>query len=85
MITGYAFNNHLENGGDGLKIRIVQVQVAKIAKKTMWKTTEHEDGSLRYDGDIKLEAAYIYVVDMTITGSSIGTSSYQNSHSYPFS
>ena len=33
-VTGYAFNDHIENGGDGLKIGLVRVQAAKVAKNS---------------------------------------------------
>ena len=50
-VTGYAFNNHILNGGHGLKIGIIRAQAAKIAIKTVRESTRQEDGSLKYNGD----------------------------------
>ena len=74
-ITGYAFKNRIEDGGDGLKIGLIRVQGAKIAKKTVKESSRKEDGSLKFDGPVKRRAGDVYLVDTTVTGSSFGTSS----------
>ena len=74
-VSGYAFSESIESGGDGLKIWLIRVQAAKIAQKTVKESTRDEQGNIRYNGVVKRQAGDCYLVETTVTGSSCGTSS----------
>jgi hypothetical protein len=73
-VTGYVFEENIENGGHGLKIMMHQVQGARIAKKLVragWKTQE---GQQVFDGEVIREKGDVYMTDCNVTGSDAGTS-----------
>ena len=74
-VTGYAYENNVENGGVGLKLGLYRAEAAMVAKKQQRQATKDEDGKVRYDGDIVREKGDIYFKDCTVTGSDPGTSS----------
>ena len=45
-VTGYAFCNNIEHGGEGVKIALCCVQSAKMAKKTVQQATKDENGKV---------------------------------------
>ena len=73
-ITGYAFVGDIKDGGKGVKIGLIRVQAARIAKKTVKESTRDKKGDLRYDGEVKRRKRDIYMCDTTVTGSNSGTS-----------
>ena len=73
-VTGYAFDENIENGGHGLKIMMHRVQGARIAKKRVRAGRKTQDGQQVYDGDIVREKGDVYMVDCNVTGSDVGTS-----------
>ena len=73
-ITGYAFVGDIEDGGEGVKIGLIRVQAARIAKKTVKESTRNKKGDLRYDGEVKRRKGDVYMCDTTVTGSDSGTS-----------
>ena len=73
-ITGYAFVGDIEDGGEGVKIGLIRVQAARIAKKTVKESTRDKKGDLRYDGEVKRRKGDVYMCDTTVTGSDSGTS-----------
>ena len=74
-VTGYAYENNVENGGVGLKLGLYRAEAAMVAKKQQRQATKDEDGKVRYDGDIVREKGDIYFKDCAVTGSDPGTSS----------
>ena len=73
-ITGYAYENSIENGGVGLKLGFYRCGAAKIAKKRQRQATKDANGNTRYQGPVLREAGDVYWVDTTVTGSALGTS-----------
>jgi hypothetical protein len=71
--TAYTVDDHVENGGDGLKLGFFRVQSARVAAKRVRKSRRDEFGRLRYDGEVLREKGDIYLVDSTVTGSDAGT------------
>ncbi len=53
--TGYTIDDHVENGGDGLKLGFFRVQSARVAAKRVRKSRRDEFGRLRYDGEVLRE------------------------------
>jgi hypothetical protein len=74
-VTGYAYENHMDNGGVGLKLGFYRCQSAKIAQRQQRASTRDADGNLKYDGEVIRRAGDVYWVDCTVTGSDPGTSS----------
>ena len=74
-VTGYAFEDSIERGGDGLKLGLIRVQAAKVAKKTVRESTRDEEGQIRYNGEIKRRPGDCFMVETTVTGSNSGMSS----------
>lgn len=72
--VGYAFDGSMENGGHGLKLGMLRVQAAKIAKKLQRESTRDANHNLHYDGKILREKGDAYMVDCNVTGSNQGTS-----------
>jgi hypothetical protein len=70
---GYTVDNHVENGGDGLKLGFFRVQLARVAAKRVRKSRREKSGRLRYDGKVLRENGDIYLVDSMVTGSDAGT------------
>ena len=55
--TAYAFENNVENGGDGIKLGFFRCEGARVAKKTVCEsrrlqTTDGSTGALVRDSDI---------------------------------
>jgi hypothetical protein len=73
-VTGYAFEESMENGGHGLKIMMHRVQGARIAKKRVRAGRKTQDGQQVYDGEVVREKGDVYMVDCNVTGSDAGTS-----------
>ena len=73
-VTGYAYENNIENGGVGLKLGFYRCEAAKIAKRTQREATKGPDGNTTYEGPILREPGDVYWVDTTVTGSNSGTS-----------
>jgi hypothetical protein len=71
--TGYTVDDHVENGGDELKLGFFRVQPARVAAKRVRKSRRNEFGRLRYDGKVLREKGDIYLVDSTVTSSDAGT------------
>ena len=44
-VTGYACEDHMENGGDGLKLGFRRCCVSKVAQKTQRASTKDADGN----------------------------------------
>jgi hypothetical protein len=74
VTTGYAFEEHIENGGHGLKIMMHQVQGARIAKKCVRAGRKTQQGQQVYDGEVIREKGDVYMIDCNVTGSDAGTS-----------
>lgn len=72
--TGYAFENSIENGGEGVKLGMYRVQAARIAKRQVKASRRRDDGSLVYDGPVVRDKGEAYMVDTTVTGADAGTS-----------
>ena len=51
-VTGYAFDDNVNEGGDGIKIGFYRTQGARIAKRDVRESRRDEGGNLRYDGDV---------------------------------
>jgi len=73
-VTAYAFDGNVNNGGDGLKLGLWRVQVARIAKRQQRASSKTAEGRTKYDGEILREKGDTYLVDCTVTGSNEGTS-----------
>ena len=73
-VTGYEFNGDIDEGGDGLKLGIYRVQVARVAQKMQRAASRNNDGKLKYGGEILRLKGDCYMVDSTVTGSNEGTS-----------
>ena len=73
-ITGYAFDMHVENGGQGLKVGMYRVQAGRIAQKSQRAGRKMADGRMRFDGDYVRQKGDCYMVDCNVTGSNHGTS-----------
>ena len=73
-VTGYAFEENIENGGHGIKIMMHQVQGARIAKKQVRESRMTDAGQRKYDGAIIHKKGGIHMVDCNVTGSDAGTS-----------
>jgi hypothetical protein len=72
--TAYTVDDHVENGGDGLKLLgFFRVQLARVAAKRVRKSRRDEFGRLWYNGEVLREKGDIYLVDSTVTGSDTGT------------
>jgi hypothetical protein len=71
--TGYTVDDHVQNGGDRLKLGFFRVQSAWVATKRVRKSRRDEFGRLRYDGEVLREKGNICLVDSTVTGSDAGT------------
>jgi hypothetical protein len=72
--TGYTVDDHVENGGDRLKLGFFRVQSAWVAPaKRVRKSLRDEFGRLRYDSEVLRQKGDIYLVDSTVTGSDAGT------------
>lgn len=72
--TAYAFDSHVENGGDGLKLGLFCVQGARIAKRVQRESTRDDNNQLKYNGRIIRNKGDAYLVDCNVTGSNEGTS-----------
>jgi hypothetical protein len=48
-------DDHVENGGDGLKLEFFHVQLARVAAKRVRKSQRDEFGRLWYDGEVLRE------------------------------
>jgi hypothetical protein len=73
-LTGFAFEDCMENGGIGVKVGFYRVQGARIAKKRVRQSRRTDDGRLVYDGPMIQENDDVYMVDCNVTGSDSGTS-----------
>jgi hypothetical protein len=73
-VTGYAYENSIENGGVGLKLGFYRCEAAKIAQRRQRQATKDANGNTRYQGPVVREKGDVYWVDTTVTGSSLGTS-----------
>jgi hypothetical protein len=73
-ITGYAFEGDIEEGGHGVKIALVRIQAARVAKKSQRASSRDDDGNLRYDGAFVRQKGDVYMVEANVTGSDCGTS-----------
>jgi hypothetical protein len=72
--TAYAFNQNVENGGDGIKLGLYHVQAARIAKKDQKTSHRDANGKLHYDGKVIRYKGEAYLVDCNVTGSDQGSS-----------
>jgi hypothetical protein len=61
--TAYTVDDHVENGGDGLKLGFFRFQSARVAAKRVRKSRRDEFGRLQYDGEVLREKGDIYLVD----------------------
>ena len=52
-ITGYAFEDNMENGGTGVLIGIHRIESARIAQQSQRETVYHDDGSHSFSGPWK--------------------------------
>lgn len=73
-VTGIAFNEDLEKGGHGLKLNLIRVQAAKVAKKRVSECTVDQNGNRRYNGKTIRNKGDCYMVETNVTGSNCGTS-----------
>lgn len=73
-ITGYAFKNLMENGGDSLKLGFHRCEAAKIVKRQVRACRTTEDGKRRFNGQVIREKGETYMVDCNVTGADDGTS-----------
>ena len=77
--TAYAFENHVENGGDGVKLGFFRCEGARVAKMTVRESrrlpaADGTTGALVRDGAIVRRSGDVYFVDCNVTGSNEGTS-----------
>jgi hypothetical protein len=56
--SGYTVDDHVENGGDGLKLEFFHVQLARVAAKRVRKSQRDEFGRLWYDGEVLREEGW---------------------------
>ena len=73
-ITAYAFKDHIEKGGHGVKIGLIRCQAAKIASRNVRESRRDVNGKVRYDGKLKRKAGDVFFVETTVAGSCVGTS-----------
>jgi hypothetical protein len=72
-VTGFPFEDTIENGGDGLKIGFYRAQTHRVARKQVKQRERQPDGSMRETGPILRRKGELYKVDCNVTGSSRGT------------
>jgi hypothetical protein len=72
--TAFAFDQSVENGGEGVKLGFYRVQGARVAKKNVKKSRRDENGNIKYDGEIVRQKGDAYLIDCNVTGSDEGTS-----------
>jgi hypothetical protein len=72
-VTGYAFEDCMDNGGIGIKLGFYRAQCTKRAKKLVRK---YNSKTGKYDGDVVRKKGDLYTVDTTITGTDQGSMSY---------
>lgn len=77
-MTGYAFEEHQENGGHGIRIGLWRIQAARIAKQQQREGPKTKDGRQVFDGPIIRQKGDVYMVDRNVTGSNEGTSDAPN-------
>ena len=73
VVTGYAFENNIENGGTGLKLGFYRAQAVKRAQKMQRESRRDENGMLKFDGKIIWEKGDSYFSDCSVTGCNPGT------------
>jgi hypothetical protein len=74
-ITGYAFNKDIEDRGNvRLKLGLVRIQAARVAKKSQHVSSPDENSNIKYDGPIIRRKGDVYIVEANVTGSDCGTS-----------
>jgi hypothetical protein len=71
--TAYTVDDHVENGGDRLKLGFFRVQSAHVAAKRLRKSRRDKFRRLRYDGEVLREKGDIYLVHSTVTDWDAGT------------
>mmetsp|Transcript_26045 Transcript_26045/g.26462 ORF Transcript_26045/g.26462 Transcript_26045/m.26462 type:complete len:396 (-) Transcript_26045:7-1194(-) len=74
--VAYAFDQNIDNGGDGIKLGFFRCEGARVAKMTVRKSRRlPATGALVRDGAIIRQSGDVYLVDCNVTGSDEGTSS----------
>ena len=73
-ITGYAFEDNMENGGTGVLLGIHRIEGARVAQRGQRETEYHDDGSHTFTGPWKRKKGDVHFVDCALTASSTGTS-----------
>jgi hypothetical protein len=71
--TAFAFEDSMDNGGVGEKLKLIRAQGKKVACRTQKKAVRQDDGSIRFNGDTIRDKGVVYNVDCAVTGSTSGT------------
>ena len=71
--TTYAFMDSTENGGEVVKLGMLQAQSFKVAERTVREGVRQEDGTIKMTGPIKQKRDNLYLVDCAVAGSSNGS------------
>ena len=71
--TAFAFEDSIDNGGVGEKLKLIRAQGKKVASKTQKKAVRQDDGSIRFNGDVIRNKGDVYNVDCAVTGSNSGS------------
>jgi hypothetical protein len=73
-ITGFAFEDKIENGGEAMKLGFHWAQSHKIADKEQRKGVRQPNGRMKFVGEILRRKGDAYLVDCCVTaGSNEGT------------
>ena len=72
-VTGFGFEDNIENGGEAVNIAFTRCQSHKVAGRMQRASRKDENGKTKYDGAIVREKDQMYLVDCAVTGSNIGT------------
>jgi hypothetical protein len=63
----------MDNGGVGVKLKLIRAQGKKVACRIQKKAVRQEDGSIRFNGAVIRNKNDVYNVDCAATGSNSGT------------
>jgi hypothetical protein len=72
-ITGFAFQDNIEKGGDAMKLGFFRAQSHKIADTEQRKGARQPNGKMKFNGEILRRKGEPYLVDCCVTGSNEGT------------
>ena len=76
--VGFAFNDHILNGGEGVKVGMVRCARAHTAKKAVYKAVYDDDGKRTHpkiEENLVRAKGDIYFKDANVTATNVGTPS----------